>query len=129
MTFGPALKRRAILQWRNSAHRMDDGVRRMVPTPKEISMPFKFSVGQAVEYTPIGEKKAGLYKITRQMPKEEQAADLRYRIKSDEEVYERNVLECHLNSLDERQAVEYEIESARAIAPAPKRELSKLEIK
>ena len=26
-------------------------------------MSFKFSVGQAVEYTPIGEKKAGLYKI------------------------------------------------------------------
>ncbi len=61
-------------------------------------MPFKFSVGQAVEYTPIGEKKAGLYKVTRQMPKEEQAVDLRYRIKSEAEVYERNVLECHLTS-------------------------------
>ena len=60
-------------------------------------MPFKFSVGQAVEYTPIGEKKAGLYKIVRQMPEEEQAADLRYRIKSDAEAYERNVLECHLS--------------------------------
>jgi hypothetical protein len=61
-------------------------------------MSFKFSVGQAVEYTPIGEKKAGLYKITRQMPKEEQAADLKYRIKSEAEVYERNVLECQLSS-------------------------------
>ena len=61
-------------------------------------MSFKFSVGQAVEYTPIGEKKAGLYKITRQMPEEEQAVDLKYRIKSDAEVYERNVLECQLNS-------------------------------
>ena len=60
-------------------------------------MPFKFFVGQAVEYTPIGEKKAGLYKVTRQMPKEEQAVDLRYRIKSDTEAYERNVLECHLS--------------------------------
>ena len=60
-------------------------------------MPFKFSVGQAVEYTPIGEKKAGLYKIIRQMPQEEQAADLKYRIKSDAEAYERNVLECHLS--------------------------------
>src|SRR5437764_6183536 len=60
-------------------------------------MPFKFSVGQAVEYTPIGEKKAGLYKVTRQMPKEEQAVDLKYRIKSDAEAYERNVLECHLS--------------------------------
>ena len=61
-------------------------------------MPFKFSVGQAVEYKPIGEKTAGLYRIIRQMPKEEQAADLRYRIKSDAEIYERNVLECQLSA-------------------------------
>ena len=61
-------------------------------------MPFKFSVGQAVEYTPVGEKKAGLYRVTRQMPREEQAIDLRYRIKSEAEAYERNVLECHLSS-------------------------------
>ena len=61
-------------------------------------MPFKFSVGQAVEYTPIGEKKAGLYRVIRRMPQEEQAADLKYRIKSEAEVYERNVLECHLSS-------------------------------
>jgi hypothetical protein len=61
-------------------------------------MPFKFSVGQAVDYTPIGEKRAGLYKVTWQMPKEEQAADLKYRIKSEAELYERNVLECQLNS-------------------------------
>lgn len=61
-------------------------------------MPFKFSVGQAVEYTPIGEKRAGLYKITRQMPKEEQAVDLKYRIKSEAELYERNVLECQLSA-------------------------------
>jgi len=32
------------------------------------------------------------------MPQEEQAADLKYRIKSEAEVYERNVLECHLSS-------------------------------
>ena len=61
-------------------------------------MPFKFIVGQAVEYTPIGQKTAGLYKILRQMPKEEQAIDLRYLIKSEAEVYERNVLECQLSS-------------------------------
>ncbi len=61
-------------------------------------MSFKFLVGQAVEYTPIGDKKAGLYKVTRQMPKEEQAFDLRYRIKSDAEAYERNVLECQLSA-------------------------------
>jgi hypothetical protein len=31
-------------------------------------MSFKFFVGQAVEYTPIGEKTAGLYKITMLIP-------------------------------------------------------------
>ncbi len=61
-------------------------------------MSFKFSVGQAVEYTPIGEKTAGLYRIVRQMPAEEHAFDLRYRIKSEAEIYERNVLECQLSS-------------------------------
>ena len=34
----------------------------------------------------------------RQMPEEEQAFDLRYRIKSEAEAYERNVLECQLSS-------------------------------
>ena len=66
-------------------------------------MSFKLSVGQAVEYTPVGEKtaglyKAGLYKIVRQMPEEEQAFDLKYLIKSEAEAYERNVLECQLSS-------------------------------
>jgi hypothetical protein len=61
-------------------------------------MSFKFFVGQAVEYTPIGEKTAGLYTIMRQMPEEEQAIDLRYLIKSKAEAYERNVLECQLSS-------------------------------
>ena len=61
-------------------------------------MAFKFLVGQAVEYTPRGEKTAGLYKIIRQMPQEEQAADLKYLIKSDAEACERNVLECELSS-------------------------------
>jgi hypothetical protein len=63
-------------------------------------MTFKFLVGQTVEYTPIGEKKPGLYRVTRQMPVEEQAVDLRYRIKSETEAYERNVLECQLSSED-----------------------------
>jgi hypothetical protein len=61
-------------------------------------MSFKFLVGQAVEYTPLGEKEAGLYKIVRLMPQEEQAFDLKYRIKSEAEDYERNVLECQLSS-------------------------------
>jgi hypothetical protein len=58
----------------------------------------KFFVGQTVEYTPVGEKTAGLYKIVRQMPKKEQAFDLKYLIKSEAEAYERNVLECQLSS-------------------------------
>jgi hypothetical protein len=61
-------------------------------------MSFKFSVGQAVEYTPIGQKAAGLYKVTKLMPTEENAFDLKYRIKSEVEMYERNVLECQLSS-------------------------------
>ena len=69
-------------------------------------MSFKFLVGQAVEYTPIGEKVAGLYRIKRQMPREAQALDLKYCIKSDAEAYERNVLECQLSS-DVRPECEY----------------------
>jgi hypothetical protein len=61
-------------------------------------MPFKFFVGQSVQYTPIGQKTASLYKIVRQMPKEDQATDLTYRIKSETEVYERNVPESQLTS-------------------------------
>jgi hypothetical protein len=61
-------------------------------------MSFKFLVGQAVEYTPIGEKKPGLFKIVRQMPKEDQAIDVYYRIKSETENYERNVAEGQLSS-------------------------------
>lgn len=61
-------------------------------------MSFKFVVGQSVEYRPIGERAARLYKIVSRMPKEENAFDLRYRIKSDAEAYERNVLECQLSA-------------------------------
>jgi hypothetical protein len=61
-------------------------------------MSFKFVIGQTVEYWPVGQKAAGLYTIIRQMPTEENAFDLRYRIKSDVEMYERNVLECELSS-------------------------------
>jgi len=61
-------------------------------------MSFKFLVGQAVEYTPIGEKTPGLFKIVRQMPLEDQSIDVYYRIKSETENYERNVAEGHLNA-------------------------------
>jgi hypothetical protein len=79
-------------------------------------MSFKFLVGQAVEYTPIGLKKAGLYKVVRQMPTEEQALDLRYRIKSETEAYERNVLECQLSA-----DVGPESEYIAAKSPLPRR--------
>jgi hypothetical protein len=59
-------------------------------------MSFKFAIGQAVEYKPIGAK-VGLFKVTRQMPEELRAIDRRYRIKSEQENFERNVLECDLN--------------------------------
>jgi hypothetical protein len=75
-------------------------------------MSFKFLVGQAVEYTPIGEKVPGLYRIKRQMPREEQALDLKYCIKSEAEAYERNVLECQLSS-DVRPECEYATTKAR----------------
>jgi hypothetical protein len=76
------------------------------PSRKGTPMLFKFLVGQAVEYTPIGEKVAGFYRIKRQMPMEEQALDLKYCIKSEAEAYERNVLECQLSS-DVRPECEY----------------------
>jgi len=60
-------------------------------------MSFKFAVGQAVEYKPVGAS-VGLFKVTRQMPEEFQAIDRRYRIKSDHEGFERNVMECDLNA-------------------------------
>jgi hypothetical protein len=44
-------------------------------------MSFKFNVGQAVEYKPVGGI-AGLYTVVRQMPEEFRAFDLKYRIKS-----------------------------------------------
>ena len=75
---------------------------RIITRNERNPISFKFLVGQVVEYTPIGEKKAGLYKIVRQMPMEEQAADLKYLIKSEAEAYERNVLECQLSSSDLR---------------------------
>ena len=58
-------------------------------------MAYKFSVGQAVKYKPIGAK-VGCFKVVRQMPEEFQAIDRKYRIKSDQESFERNVPECDL---------------------------------
>ena len=63
---------------------------------KEQKMAHKFEVGQLVEYKPIGAK-VGLFKIVRHMPEEFQAADWKYRIKSQQEGFERTVLECDLS--------------------------------
>ena len=59
-------------------------------------MAHKFSVGQAVEYKPIGAK-VGVFKVVKQMPEEFRAVDLKYRVKSPQETFERNVLECDLS--------------------------------
>jgi hypothetical protein len=59
-------------------------------------MAHKFSVGQAVEYQPIGAQ-VGYFTVVRQMPEEFQAIDRKYRIKSVQEGFERNVLECDLS--------------------------------
>ena len=59
-------------------------------------MTFKFSVGQAVEYKPTGGHLTR-FMIVRQMPEEFRAIDRKYRIKSEQEGFERNVLECDLS--------------------------------
>ena len=58
-------------------------------------MTFKFTVGQPAEYKPTGGHVA-LFTVVRQMPEELRAIDRKYRIKSDQEGFERNVLECDL---------------------------------
>jgi hypothetical protein len=60
-------------------------------------MKFKFDVGQAVEYKPVGGG-VGLFKVVRQMPDEHTAVDRKYHIKSEREGFERNVMECDLSS-------------------------------
>jgi hypothetical protein len=60
-------------------------------------MSFKYAVGEAVEYRPMGGK-AGRYTVTRCMPEEDNAVDRRYRIKHAGESFERTVLECDLSA-------------------------------
>jgi len=59
-------------------------------------MGFKYAVGQAVEYRPVGANIA-LFLVVRRMPEEFQALDRRYCIKSVQEGFERNVMECDLS--------------------------------
>ena len=58
-------------------------------------MAHRFKVGQLVEYKPIGAR-VGLFKIVRHLPEEFPATDWKYRIKSDQESFERTALECTL---------------------------------
>lgn len=62
-------------------------------------MQFKYEVGQAVEYKPMGGS-VGLYTVIRQMPVEDGAIDRKYRIKNGNEGFERSVLECDLSATD-----------------------------
>ena len=59
-------------------------------------MKFKYHVGQLVEYKPAG-RGIGLFSVVRQMPDEFNAVDRKYRVKSEHEGFERNVLECDLS--------------------------------
>ena len=62
-------------------------------------MAFKFSIGQAVEYRPMGQV-AGLFEVIRHMPEEDGASDRKYRIKSLQEGFERTVHEFELQPAD-----------------------------
>ena len=59
-------------------------------------MAYKFRVGERVSFKPMGQK-VGLYKVIRPMPEEFLAIDRKYRIKNDQEGFERTVLECDLS--------------------------------
>ena len=62
-------------------------------------MGFKFAVGQAVEYKPPSGP-VRLCTIVKQMPQEDGHFDFRYRIKNEQETFERNVLEYDLTASD-----------------------------
>ena len=62
-------------------------------------MAFKYFIGQAVEYKPLG-RPAGLFKVVRHMPKEDTTSDRKYRIKSLREGFERTVNEVDLSPAD-----------------------------
>ena len=63
---------------------------------ERLDMAHKFKVGELVEYKPVGAK-VSQFKIVRHLPEEFPAADWKYRIKSDQEGFERTVLECDLS--------------------------------
>jgi hypothetical protein len=63
-------------------------------------MAFKFSIGHIVECKPAGQP-AGLFKIIRHMPQEDNTSDRKYRIKSLKEGFDRN--EADLSPADLRE--------------------------
>ena len=60
-------------------------------------MGFKFAVGQAVEYRPA-HGPISLYTIVKQIPKEDGQSDFKYRIRNDQETFERSVFEYDLTA-------------------------------
>jgi hypothetical protein len=62
-------------------------------------MGFKFAVGQAVEYKAMNAS-ISLCTIVKQMPKEDGQLDFRYRVKNEQESFERNVFEYDLTPSD-----------------------------
>ena len=62
-------------------------------------MGFKFAIGQAVEYKPVNGQ-LRLFKIVKRMPQEDGQFDFRYRIKNDQETFERSVFEYDLAASD-----------------------------
>ena len=62
-------------------------------------MAFKFSIGQDVEYKPMGQS-IGLFKVLRHMPEEDHAMAPKYLIKSLSEGFERIVHEFDLEFSD-----------------------------
>lgn len=59
-------------------------------------MAHRFRIGDLVSFKAVGQK-LGLYGVVRQMPEEFRAVDWKYRIKSDQENFERTALECDLS--------------------------------
>ena len=60
-------------------------------------MAHRFQVGDFVAFKPAGSKDVGHFKIIQRLPEEFRAADWRYRIKSEQEGFERTVFEWALS--------------------------------
>jgi hypothetical protein len=81
---------------RNQRQLRNECARKAPTERRDYDVAHKFRIGELVSFKAIGQK-LGLYKIIRHMPEEFQAIDWKYRIKSDQEGFERTVLECDLS--------------------------------